>query len=325
MLISNSAIQQDIQSLFPHPNRVMEYFNFHDQSMQAGDVDPQNPLLQYICDRFELNIEQRFWLAFLTATCYCAPTVFFMYNEFPDWENIDFTRLERWWNENKPALVFQTDCRWIRSRNQFVGVVKSYTDIVGPSGQLRRYHDFQGSTPQETYRNAFSTFSKVKWFGRFRMFVYLEAVKVTTGFNLLPSDLDLANAESSRNGLCYALGQDDMMNHFDKRKIKPSEIQLLDEEFSKLSGLIQKYRPSDNIWNIETTLCAYKKYKIKKRWVGYYLERQAKEIRALEERVVNGVDWSVLWQFRRETFDNNLLSELSIDKKKHKYSNYWEL
>lgn len=317
--------QQEISQVFPYQNRVSEYFNFHNQSMISGDVDPQNPLLDYICSRYELNVEQRLWVAFLTATCYCAPTVFYMYNEFPDWENINFDRLERWWVDNKSKLVFQTDCRWIRSRNQFVEVVQSYTDLIGSGTQLAKYRELTGSSPEETYKNAFKYFSKVKWFGRFRMFVYLEAVNVTTGYPLSPDSLDLSNAESSRNGLCFALGQDELMNHFDKKHIDKTSLAFLDEEFHKLTSLIKKHRPADNVWSIETTLCAYKKYKMKKRWVGYYLERQAKEIIALQEKVTEGVDWSVLWDFRKETFDNKLLSEYSTDKKKHLYSQYWEL
>jgi len=320
-----TELQSDVQALFPYENRVLEFFKYHDESMKFKDVDPQNPLLDYICDRYELNIEQRLWIAFLTATCYCAPTVFYMYNEFPDFENIDFNRLERWWYANKDKTIFQSDCLWIRSRNQFVDVVKSYSELVGQGTQLMKYRELTGANSMETYNNAFKHFSKVKWFGRFRMFVYLEAVNVTTGIPLIPTELDLANAESSRNGLCFALGQDDLMNHFDKKKIDKESLQFLNAEFGKLKTLIEKYRPNDNIWSIETTLCAYKKYKIKKRWIGYYLERQAKEIRELQSRVKSGVDWSVLWDFRRETFDASLLSENYTDKKLNKYSKYWEL
>ena len=64
------------------------------------------------------------------------------------------------------------------------------------------------------------------------------------------------------------------------------------------------------IWNIETTLCAYKKYHKGKRYVGYYIERLRKEINIMSENVDNGVDWSVLWDFRIETYDKKWLKEL---------------
>ena len=66
---------------------VIQYLEYHEQSYAAKDIDPAYPMLKYICDRFELNIEQRCWIAFLYGCTYCGPTVFYIYNEFPDFEN----------------------------------------------------------------------------------------------------------------------------------------------------------------------------------------------------------------------------------------------
>ena len=80
-----------------------------------------------------------------------------------------------------------------------------------------------------------------------------------------------------------------------------------------MSLLIDKIQEYDithkNIWNIETTLCAYKKYNLGKRYIGYYIERQKKEIDKMQYLVDNGVDWSVLWDFRQETYDKKWLTE----------------
>lgn len=65
------------------------FIDYHVQSSKAKDIDPANDCLKYVCDRFELNIEQRYWLSFLFATCYSATTVYYIYNEFPDYENVD--------------------------------------------------------------------------------------------------------------------------------------------------------------------------------------------------------------------------------------------
>ena len=45
------------------------YIDYHIESSKAKDIDPSNDCLKYLCDRFELNIEQRFWLA------YTAPVI----------------------------------------------------------------------------------------------------------------------------------------------------------------------------------------------------------------------------------------------------------
>ena len=57
-------------------------------------------------------------------------------------------------------------------------------------------------------------------------------------------------------------------------------------------------------------MCAFKKYKKNnKRWVGYYIERQKKEISKMQSQVTEGVNWLVLWQYRDEYFPQNMLSE----------------
>ena len=84
---------------------MRDYFDYHLRMMAVGDIDPQNLALRYICNRFELNLEQRYWLAFLFGCTYCAPTVYYIYNEFPDFENVDVDRLERWWQENKKKCL----------------------------------------------------------------------------------------------------------------------------------------------------------------------------------------------------------------------------
>ncbi len=71
---------------------MVDYINYHIRSSEAKDIDPSNDCLRYISDRFELNIEQRYWLAFLFGTCYSATTVYYIYNEFPDFENVDVER-----------------------------------------------------------------------------------------------------------------------------------------------------------------------------------------------------------------------------------------
>ena len=76
---------------------LAEYLSYHRQSSIAKDIDPQNDCLQYVANRFELNMEQRYWLAFLFGTCYCAPTVYYIYNEFPDYNTVNIDRLEKWW------------------------------------------------------------------------------------------------------------------------------------------------------------------------------------------------------------------------------------
>lgn len=287
----------------------VSYEKYHYDSLEIGDIDPSYEMLRYLCNRFELNTEQRYWLAFLYATCYCGPTVYYIYNEFPDFENVDEARLERWWFANKEKLYFQTDRRWVRSRNQWCDIFRSYKRHVGKLTQEQLFSTFKTSCPFQTYDNAWAAMSNVYQFGRFAMFLYLEAVHVVTGFPMKPRTMDLREAESCRNGLAFALGRPDLNTH-EGARITPAQINWLQVEFDKMTFRMQKADPRNTVWNIETSLCAYKKYIMGKRWVGFYLDRQGEEITKLEQKVRDGVCWQVLWDYRKETYKTRFLKEL---------------
>jgi hypothetical protein len=275
-------------------NKVLSYTDFHNAMYRAKDIDPSITCLRYIANRYELNIEQRYWLCFLYGTCYCAVTVFFIYNEFPDFETVDVDRLERWWKKYKKDLIFQTDRARIRSNDQFVESFISYKSLV--KNNQRAY--FHNKTWQEVYKSI----ERIKYFGRFTLFNYLDTLNQITDVNVQPPHLDLENAESCTNGLLYAIGKEKLV---DKK--------LTSQQYKALQGKMAEIRRENvgNIFQIETTLCAYKKYRKGQRYVGYYIDRMRKEIQTMEKRITDGVCWDVLWEFRKETFDAKYLLELT--------------
>jgi hypothetical protein len=288
---------------------VIPYLEYHKRSMEIGDVDPSYAMLRYVCDRFELNLEQRYWLAFLDATCYCGPTVFYMYNEFPDFENVNVGRLQRWWDANKSRLVFQTDRRWIRSNDQFVDMYCSYRDLMYGMRQAEFFANLiPGILDDElrkktTYDAAYLACSHIKYMGRFSLFLYLEAVHVVTGLPMRPHNMKILEAEACRRGL-------------EKAYLTDFGAELSRAQMQKaFELLVQKMIAIDSrntVWNIETTLCAYGKYHLGKRYIGYYLNRQGEEIAKTEKLVPDGVDWRVLWQYRKETYGAKHLTECNL-------------
>lgn len=289
---------------------MVDYLEYHTRSSEAKDIDPSNDCLRYVANRFELNIEQRYWLAFLFGTCYSATMVYYVYNEFPDYENVDVNRLERWWKSNKHKTLFQTDRLRIKTQDKFVETFVSYRNLLAGMRQEDYFQSLKQPTRQNTYDYCYTNLSEIKNFGRFTMFIYLEMVNVLTGYDFEPTYLDLRNAESCRNGLVYHLGHYELDTHGNNKKLNAKHISYLQYKFRELKTIIEAL-PIDhtNIWNIETTLCAYKKYKKGKRYVGYYIDRQRKEIEKMESNVSAGVDWSVLWQFRQETYNKKWLKE----------------
>lgn len=271
----------------------MTYKEYHEASYEAKDIDPSVIALKYIADRFELNLRQRYWIAFLYGTNYCATTTFLMYNEFPDFENVDINRLSKWWDLNKRYLIFQTDRLRIKSNNEFIPSFISYKRLTN-NDQRSYYRSAKDS--EECYKRI----TAIKNFGRFSAFNYLDVLNQITDTKHSPKYLNMLEAESCRNGLCYAIGKEDWV---DAKLTKQMAVEL----HNTFLHYLKIYK--GNIYQIETTLCAYKKYRHNQRYVGYYIERMRKEIEHTQTKFPSGIAWEVLWQFRSETFNKKYLNE----------------
>jgi hypothetical protein len=275
---------------------LLTYKEYHDLSIKAKDIDPSVIALKYIADRFELNISQRYWIAFLYGTNYCATTTFLIYNEFPDFENVDLNRLKIWWNKNKEGLIFQTDRLRIKTSNEFIPSYISYYNLT--KGNQEQYY-----SRAKTWIDCYNKITSIKNFGRFSSFNYLDVLNQITPTKYSPTYLNIIEAESCRNGICYAIGKEEWI---DKKLTKQIATTLHNQFIYYLNNY------EGNIYQIETTLCAYKKYRKGQRYVGYYIERMRNEIEKMQNRYNEGVAWETLWQFREETFDKKYLREFLI-------------
>jgi hypothetical protein len=292
--------------------RLDEYLKYQKASFEIGDVDPGYSMLLYVCDRFELNREQRYWIAWLYAMTYCGASAFYLYNEFPDFERVDVGRMRRWWEaRGRDEMIVQTDRRWVRSSNMFVPAFESYRDLISGRDQHEYFDSLcWADTPEKRYENVYGATSNLYSFGQFAMFLYLEALHTITPTDLMPTDLDLDKAWSCRNGLYYAYGRDDLVED-EETRIRPDAVADTDRYWTDLKLRTTQFtseRPT--IWQTETLLCAYRKWHRGKRYVGYYLDRQAQEIAKMSEKVPRGVRWEVLWDYRSENLKRDALAEL---------------
>lgn len=293
-------------------NKLEGFYFYYENMIKYGDCDPSYPAMRYIADRLELNLEQRYWLAFLYGTNYCAPTSYYILNEFPDYENVNLQRMENWWNNNKQKTIFQTDRQKVKSFNLFTKVFESYKNLIGNS-QVETFSKFlKIENLEERYDSVYKFAGNIYYFGRFSLFNYLESLNELTNLKLEPSTLNLKEADSCRNGLCYILNKEDWVKKKGDKK-KFIGYDYLQKELKNLkNNLILKF-PEINVtyFNIETCLCGYKKLFWDKRYLGYYIDRMMEEIYKIQDLVDKGVDWSILWDFRKEYFSKNFLGELN--------------
>lgn len=281
--------------------------------MRVGDCDPAYPALNYIADYIELNKEQRYWLAWLYGCTYCAPTAWYILNEFPDYENVNVERLQRWWNDNKRSLVFQTDRRYVQNTDKFIQMFKSYKLLVGDR-QAENFEFFKTggyATPQIRYDAVYKFTKQLYYFGRFSLFNYLEALTNLTDLKMDASSLYLREAESCRNGLCYVHDLNDMVTKHHKPSKVPINYDTLQGRLIDLYNELSNENPDIPVsyFNIETCLCAFKKLFWNTRYLGYYIDRQQEEILTMQRNVSQGVDWDILWDFREHYFQPFWLGE----------------
>ncbi len=286
---------------------------YYRQMVISGDCDPAYPAMEYLCDRLELNPEQRYWLAYLYSCTYCAPSAYYLFNEFPDYENVDVPRLQRWWDNNKKSVMFQSDRMKVKNFNMLIKMFESYRAMMGNS-QVAVWKDIENVNHNYfvRYNAAYSQMRKLYYFGRFSLFNYLEAVNRLTPTKMDATTLYLPEAESCRNGLCYVCDAQEMLTLHHKPSIKPIDYPFLEGKLSQMYEELKKEQTDIPVshFSIETALCAFKKLHWNTRYLGYYIDRQQEEISKMQENVPNGVDWSILWDFRREYFDPFWLGEI---------------
>jgi hypothetical protein len=211
---------------------------------------------------------------------------------------VDVPRIQRWWMNNKQKLLFQTDRLRIRSNDQFVSAFESYRDAF-KKGQYKIFASLcDSSDKKRNYDILYRCLVQTKYFGRYSMFLWLECLQRLTDLPIIPTRIDWQNANNCLNGLLLAFHKPEIST------ISKPGCVIIDFMLQNLISALQRRHPENHtdIWNVETTLCAYYKYCHGKRYIGYYVDRQLDEINKMAAAVPSGVCWDVLYDFRREYF-----------------------
>ena len=282
------------------------FINWFGRSLETEDCDSALYMSNYFYERFEYNKEQRLWLAWIYGTTYFWPTAYVVWNEFPDFELVGVERLRSWNNANYNRLRYQTDTKWNKGHlaDQFI----SYQQYVGDRSQLEAItHGFVGD-PVKDFYTLWNTVNSWHKFGRYTSWFYIQTLKQTCD---IPVDVDSlwfhdrSGSRSHRNGMCYAVGKEDWVD----QKLDEKQIDYLESKGRELLQAVKTAYPhvadKADFFAMETALCSFKKLFRRKhgRYLGYYLDRQAEEIKKVEADGWYGIDWQPLWDARQETLD----------------------
>jgi hypothetical protein len=302
-------------------NRREAFIRWYAWSLKYDDCDPAVWATNYLNERYEHNDEQKLWLCWLYGNTYYLPTAWVLMNEFPDYELATVDRMTAWNTTNYQRLRYQTDTKW--NKGHLPKMFESYQQFIGNGTQRDKLESYYQGSPEQNFDSLWGVLKgSLHKFGRYSTWFYLQHLKHTAGVDVEPSSLmldDYDGSRSHRNGLLLAAGFDDMYD----RKLTGKEYANLEafgdgirveclERFPELANQI-------DFFTMETCLCSFKKIFREKhgRYLGYYLDRQAEEIKKCEGDSWYGIDWDVLWQARNETIDLRLDTKHGIDKDKY--------
>ncbi len=299
-------------------NRKEAFINWFGWSLEIEDCDSALFMTNYFFDRFEYNREQQLWLIWLYGITYYWPTAYIIWNEFPDMELVDIDRLTKWNNENYSRLRYQNDTKW--NKGHLPAQFKSYKKWVGDRTQRQAFDEHITKDSVETFYNLWDVANSWHKYGRYTSWFYLQTLNQCTDINLEVDSLwlhDYSGSKSHRNGLCYAVGVDDWVGE----KLSKTQLDFLNAEAKEMLIEVKSRFPDvadkADYFAMETALCSFKKlFRTRDgRYLGYYLDRQAQEIKKVQKDNWTGIDWQPMWDARKETLDNKYLTN-SINKTK---------
>lgn len=301
-------------------NRRESFIRWFAWSIKYKDCDPSVWLTNYLNKRYEHNDEERIWLCWLYGHTYQMATTWVIKNEFPDFELATVDRI-KWWNDiNYKRLRYQTDTKW--NKGHLPEMFESYQKFIGNNTQRKALEKYYGDNEYQTFNNLWESIkNNLHKFGRYSTWFYLQHLRHTAGIPLLPTSLmldDYSGSRSHRNGLLFALAQEDKVD----TKLTRNEYLSLEHEAQEILTEVKARFPDIanevDYFTMETCLCSYKKIfrEHHGRYLGYYLDRQSEEIMIAENDDWYGIEWNVLWQARNETLDNRLTGRNKINKEK---------
>ena len=145
-------------------------------------------------------------------------------------------------------------------------------------------------------------------FGRFSAFLFLEMFVNLVGAKIENTTIDWKNGNTATSGLLNLFGYDEAAKLFDKSGKLLLSSEKMDEYLGLVMRKIEEAGGSANVTEIETSLCAYRKFYKGSRYNGYYLDRMLEEINSMQADFPDVI--GEVLDIRKEKFDHRYLGEI---------------
>lgn len=227
--------------------------------------------------RKAMTKEQTYWYCLLFGMTYQSEMAWVIYNEFPDFWDIDPEKLQSWNVRNMGRQKYARDCKYNKGR--ISDQVKSIKEVVGSSKSLTKFfEDRVQGTENETffaiYNEAKDRFYK---FGRMTSWLLCQTLTETANLPAKPNTMLAADPSSwsVRSGLMYAYNRDNLIEAKDKSlKLTQNDIEWVNYKEAELFSKAKEYLGSkhERIFSnylLESHLCQYKKLMLGGDYAGH--------------------------------------------------------
>jgi hypothetical protein len=309
-------------------NRREAFIKYYVWQYRNNDIDTAIPVTNYLFERQEYNLEQRYYFCLLYGITYDAASAYAIFNYIPDLENIDLEDIKVWNRNNYKQIHHQSDVKWNRGKLDLI--ISSYKDLLAGRTQEQYFKDICNSDdPKVNYNKLKSELSNIRYFGRYVLFFYMQHLKYCCGLNIEPTSIQFGmNTQSPTDGLCYILDKPELASRIyidnGTKKVKQSVkytsamIKWFDYETDSIINEIKLRFPDVKVdyFYVETALCSFKKLFRRKdgRYLGYYLARLLEDIDK-SKTYFYGVDFNIIYDWMKECVPNgNTIVNEKIDK-----------
>lgn len=280
--------------------RIREFVKYH----MTGDGECNGILLKAYADKHGMNTQERFDLAYFYSATYCIPSAIIMLG---DRDRI-IREPERWATFNKDRLIFQSDRRYARLNGCFQKMLADYSRNIRADKYIAE--TVTGNTIN--IKKALDLTTKWYFYGRFGAFLFIETLCLLIGYNAVNTPIQWSEGDTATSGLMNLFSLDKSADYFDKHDKLPQNLsqERLDILYGKLIQVIRAAGGETNVTEVETSLCAYRKFYKGSRYNGYYLDRQLEELVHYEGQPGAGIIVKELYDLRLQLFNHKYLGEL---------------
>jgi len=224
-----------------------------------------------------MTTEQKYWFALIFGMTYQSEMSWVIYNEFPDFWDIDLEKLQEWNVANMGRQKYARDCKYNKGR--ITQQVTSLREETREAGSLEKFFtDLLVDDEYASFSNVYSTVKdRFHKFGRMTSWLACQVLFETVGLPIKPRTM-LASDPTSwsvRSGLMYAYGRDNMIEAKDKSvKMSESDREWIDYKEQELFDLSLNYLgpKHEDIFShylLESHLCQYKKLMLGGDYAGH--------------------------------------------------------